>query len=200
VPLQPGCWTRQHIEKETSLCRQHSQLEHSGARSRCTGHERAKLNDPVEVGLSMTAARLGIILYVVLGLMLFIISALWAFEELKIRNRLRKAGKTTEAEIIKSGEESLGRSVRYYVTYRFGFRNEAGENRYFSETRSISNTHLSTLQGRSTVTVSYDLENPKISRLSGIDQDETRLKSAKIYMFLVVCSWAIAILLFMATI
>ncbi|MCC7451707.1 MAG: hypothetical protein IT324_30140 [Anaerolineae bacterium] len=133
--------------------------------------------------------RLGLALYAAIVGVFFFYGARLAFTEQTIAKRLKRLGITTNADVIEKKAEGM-RSIRYCVTYRFHTSAQGFTGQVFTHTQSISEKHFRSLQSQPQVTISYLLENPHISRLTGTDQDNTRRNSGIFYMFLVVLAWA----------
>lgn len=101
-------------------------------------------------------------------------------------------GVQTEAEVIKSSMESMGRGYVFYVMYRFAVSLPDGQTSFYTKRQNISETHHRHLGAR--VQVKYVPSNPRISRLAGADVDEVTLKSAKIFVFMSALCWLIGLI------
>jgi hypothetical protein len=144
----------------------------------------------------MSIVRIAIFLYLLGPIALLIISLRWLRQERSASRQLELSGDTCQADIVKAGRESLGRSYRNFVTYRFSTTTDTGEARIFSRTQSISDKHLQNLRERQTVTVSYLPDDPTISRLSDSDTDYARQQNAQALIFLAVTTCCGALVLF----
>jgi hypothetical protein len=106
---------------------------------------------------------------------------------------LRQTGITVDGEVTKRGTDSWGRTLYYYVEYRFYVDNDESWGGSYSGRQSIGVTNYNRLKTGSLVSVNYLPSNPAISRLAAGDTDNSPRDTATIRAVMMAVLWILIV-------
>ena len=111
------------------------------------------------------------ILMILFWVVLTITYLWWAVREYLIARRLHQSGTSTSASVVELGKVWWTRNLNYYVIYKFTYRGEVQE--IASRKQSVGWIHYGKLRTGGMVEIKYLPSNPQVSRLAGVDTDNT---------------------------